>query len=197
MTTSPADSFRQVFTKTNFHTNKCKDTFLISDLLKVDMISFISKELHFEWVCYWCHGQQVNKIYLPTCTPTYLHTSLPPQEVTNYPSLFAFLSQLWFHRSRLSSVRTLPERLEVRGSGREAEVHEEGLRTASLHRARIGSERSNRRVPISQQRKLSTASSPPSYKVWTAEEEEEVDSYGYVLPGSPSTPERGKLWAVK
>lgn len=71
-------------------------------------------------------------------------------------------------------------------------MHEEGLRTASLHRARIGSERSNRRV--SQQRKLSTASSPPSYKVWTAEEEEEeVDSYGYVLPGSPSTPERGKL----
>uniref|UniRef100_A0AAX7TX74 Receptor protein-tyrosine kinase n=1 Tax=Astatotilapia calliptera TaxID=8154 RepID=A0AAX7TX74_ASTCA len=135
----------------------------------------------------------VIKIYLPTCTPTYLHTSLPPQEVTNYPSLFAFLSQLWFHRSRLSSVRTLPERLEVRGSGREAEVHEEGLRTASLHRARIGSERSNRRVPISQQRKLSTASSPPSYKVWTAEEEEEVDSYGYVLPGSPSTPERGQL----
>lgn len=48
MTTSPADSFRQVFTKTNFHTNKCKDTFLISDLLKVDMISFISKEFHFE-----------------------------------------------------------------------------------------------------------------------------------------------------
>lgn len=48
MTTSPADSFRQVFTKTNFHTNKYKDTFLISDLLKVDMISFISKELHFE-----------------------------------------------------------------------------------------------------------------------------------------------------
>uniref|UniRef100_A0AAX7VJ06 Receptor protein-tyrosine kinase n=1 Tax=Astatotilapia calliptera TaxID=8154 RepID=A0AAX7VJ06_ASTCA len=136
---------------------------------------------------------KVNKIYLPTCTPTYLHTSLPPQEVTNYPSLFAFLSQLWFHRSRLSSVRTLPERLEVRGSGREAEVHEEGLRTASLHRARIGSERSNRRVPISQQRKLSTASSPPSYKVWTAEEEEEVDSYGYVLPGSPSTPERDVL----
>uniref|UniRef100_A0AAX7UHD7 Receptor protein-tyrosine kinase n=1 Tax=Astatotilapia calliptera TaxID=8154 RepID=A0AAX7UHD7_ASTCA len=135
----------------------------------------------------------VIKIYLPTCTPTYLHTSLPPQEVTNYPSLFAFLSQLWFHRSRLSSVRTLPERLEVRGSGREAEVHEEGLRTASLHRARIGSERSNRRVPISQQRKLSTASSPPSYKVWTAEEEEEVDSYGYVLPGSPSTPEREKV----
>uniref|UniRef100_A0A3B4GPK5 Receptor protein-tyrosine kinase n=1 Tax=Pundamilia nyererei TaxID=303518 RepID=A0A3B4GPK5_9CICH len=115
------------------------------------------------------------------------------KEVTNYPSLFAFLSQLWFHRSRLSSVRTLPERLEVRGSGREAEVHEEGLRTASLHRARIGSERSNRRVPISQQRKLSTASSPPSYKVWTAEEEEEVDSYGYVLPGSPSTPERDVL----
>uniref|UniRef100_A0A3P8NW30 Receptor protein-tyrosine kinase n=1 Tax=Astatotilapia calliptera TaxID=8154 RepID=A0A3P8NW30_ASTCA len=101
--------------------------------------------------------------------------------------------QLWFHRSRLSSVRTLPERLEVRGSGREAEVHEEGLRTASLHRARIGSERSNRRVPISQQRKLSTASSPPSYKVWTAEEEEEVDSYGYVLPGSPSTPERVQI----
>uniref|UniRef100_A0A669AWU3 Receptor protein-tyrosine kinase n=1 Tax=Oreochromis niloticus TaxID=8128 RepID=A0A669AWU3_ORENI len=108
----------------------------------------------------------------------------------NYPSLFAFPSQLWFHRSRLSSVRTLPERLEVRGISREAEVHEEGLRTGSLHRARIDSERSNRRVPISQQRKLSTASSPPSYKVWTAEEEEEVDSYGYVLPGSPTGGEK-------
>lgn len=48
MTTSPADSFRQVFIKTNFHTNACKDTFLISDLQKVDMISYISKGLHFE-----------------------------------------------------------------------------------------------------------------------------------------------------
>lgn len=52
-------------------------------------------------------------------------------------------------------------------------------------------------MPVSQQRKLSTASSPPSYKVWTGEEEEEVDRYGYVLPGSPGTPERGKLLAVK
>uniref|UniRef100_A0A671WU90 Receptor protein-tyrosine kinase n=1 Tax=Sparus aurata TaxID=8175 RepID=A0A671WU90_SPAAU len=87
--------------------------------------------------------------------------------------------------SRLSSVRTLPERLEFRGSGREAELREEASRTGSLHRARFGSERGNPRISIGRHRKLSTASSPSSYKVWTAEEEEEVDSYGYVLAGSP------------
>ncbi|KAG7228333.1 hypothetical protein INR49_009197, partial [Caranx melampygus] len=97
---------------------------------------------------------------------------------------------LWFQRSRLSSVRTLPERSDVRGSGREAELREDGLQTGSLHRARFGSERGNPRISVSRHRKLSTASSPSSYKVWTADEEEEVDHYGYVLPGSPGTPER-------
>lgn len=94
-------------------------------------------------------------------------------------------------------MRTLPERSEVRGSSRDAELHEEGLQTGSLHRARFGSERGNPRISIGRHRKLSTASSPSSYKVWTAEEEEEVDNYGYVLPGSPGTPERGKLSVLK
>ncbi|KAM7404725.1 hypothetical protein PAMP_012047 [Pampus punctatissimus] len=106
------------------------------------------------------------------------------------PSPVDSTRQLWFQRSRLSSVRTLPERSEVRGSGREAELREEGLRTGSLHRARFGSERGNPCISINRHRKLSTASSPSSYKVWTAGEEEEVDHYGYVLPGSPDTPER-------
>lgn len=94
-------------------------------------------------------------------------------------------------------MRTLPERSEVRGSGREAELREEGLRTGSLHRAHFGSERGNPHISINRHRKLSTASSPSSYKVWTAGEEEEVDHYGYVLPGSPDTPERGKLSELK
>lgn len=94
-------------------------------------------------------------------------------------------------------MRTLPEGLEFRGSGRDAELHEEGLRTGSLHRARFGSERGTPRLSIRQHRKLSSASSPSSYKVWTAEEEEEVDHYGYVLAGSPVTPERGKLPALR
>uniref|UniRef100_A0A3Q1CIH4 Receptor protein-tyrosine kinase n=1 Tax=Amphiprion ocellaris TaxID=80972 RepID=A0A3Q1CIH4_AMPOC len=105
-------------------------------------------------------------------------------------SVVAFLPQLWFQRSRLSSVQTLPERSQVRAVGREAE---DALRTVSLHRARFSSERSNARLPASRHRKLSTASSPSSYKVWTADEDEEVDHYGYVLPGSPGTPERGTL----
>lgn len=95
-------------------------------------------------------------------------------------------------------MRTLPERSEVRGSGREAELHEEGSRSGSLHRARFGSERGNPHISVSRPRKLSTASSPSSYKVWTAEEEEEVDHYGYVLAGSPVvTPERGKLTGLR
>ena len=106
--------------------------------------------------------------------------------------IFSVLSQLWLQRSRLSSVRTLPERLEFRGSGREAELREEASRSGGLHRARFGSERGNPCISIGRHRKLSTASSPSSYKVWTAEQEEEVDSYGYVLAGSPVTPERGK-----
>ncbi|KAE8293466.1 Receptor tyrosine-protein kinase erbB-3 [Larimichthys crocea] len=105
------------------------------------------------------------------------------------PSPVDSIRQLWLQRSRLSSVRTLPERSEVRVSGREAELREEGLRSGSLHRARFGSERGTPRISISRHRKLSTASSPSSYKVWTAEEEE-VDHYGYVLAGSPVTPER-------
>ncbi|KAA8591061.1 hypothetical protein FQN60_002004 [Etheostoma spectabile] len=106
------------------------------------------------------------------------------------PSPVDSIRQLWLQRSRLSSVRTLPEGLEFRGGGRDAELHEEGLQTGSLHRARFGSERGTPHLSIPQHRKLSTASSPSSYKVWTAEEEEEVDHYGYVLAGSPVTPER-------
>ncbi|XP_027876866.1 receptor tyrosine-protein kinase erbB-3b [Xiphophorus couchianus] len=103
------------------------------------------------------------------------------------PSPADNIRQLWFHRSRLSSVRTLPERSEVRGNGKEAE----GLRAGSLRRTRLGSERSSPRVALSRHRKLSTASTPSSYKVWTAQEDEEdLDHYGYVLPGSPETPER-------
>lgn len=86
----------------------------------------------------------------------------------------------------------LPQRSEFRGSGGEAEIHEEGLRTGSLHRTRLGSVKSHSHVTISRDRKLSTASSPSTYKVWTSEEEEELDHYGYVLPGSPGSPERGK-----
>uniref|UniRef100_A0A671WTG1 Receptor protein-tyrosine kinase n=1 Tax=Sparus aurata TaxID=8175 RepID=A0A671WTG1_SPAAU len=108
-------------------------------------------------------------------------SSTTDSHLTSCTLFFSVLSQLWLQRSRLSSVRTLPERLEFRGSGREAELREEASRTGSLHRARFGSERGNPRISIGRHRKLSTASSPSSYKVWTAEEEEEVDSYGYVL----------------
>ncbi|XP_054647638.1 receptor tyrosine-protein kinase erbB-3b isoform X2 [Dunckerocampus dactyliophorus] len=112
------------------------------------------------------------------------------------PSPVESIRQLWFQKSRRSSVRTLPERSEIRGSGREPELPEEDLRTAGApHRVRLGSERGPPRVSISRHRKLSTASSPSSYMVWTAgeeeeEEEEEVDHYGYVLPGSLGTPQR-------
>uniref|UniRef100_A0A1A8I9U5 Receptor protein-tyrosine kinase n=1 Tax=Nothobranchius kuhntae TaxID=321403 RepID=A0A1A8I9U5_NOTKU len=95
----------------------------------------------------------------------------------------------WFRRSRLSSVHTLPERSEVWGYGREPDLREEALQNGSFHRARLGSDQSTRRVAINRHRKLSTASSPSSYKVWTAEEEE-LDHYGYVLPGSPGASER-------
>uniref|UniRef100_A0A671WV33 receptor protein-tyrosine kinase n=1 Tax=Sparus aurata TaxID=8175 RepID=A0A671WV33_SPAAU len=125
--------------------------------------------------------------HLTSCTLSL--ASRPLSHTKNVSSasgrVFSVLSQLWLQRSRLSSVRTLPERLEFRGSGREAELREEASRTGSLHRARFGSERGNPRISIGRHRKLSTASSPSSYKVWTAEEEEEVDSYGYVLAGSP------------
>ncbi|XP_062420626.1 receptor tyrosine-protein kinase erbB-3-like isoform X2 [Pungitius pungitius] len=106
------------------------------------------------------------------------------------PSPVDSIRQLWLQRSRLSSVRTLPEKSEFRRSGREAERHEEGSRTGSLRRARFGSERETPRVSIGRHRKLSSASSPSSYKVWAAEEEEEVDHYGYVLAGPHLTPQR-------
>nr|XP_057941292.1 receptor tyrosine-protein kinase erbB-3-like [Doryrhamphus excisus] len=116
------------------------------------------------------------------------------------PSPVESIRQLWLQKSRRSSVRTLPERSEVRGSGRDPEPHDEGFRTAGApHRIRLGSERGHSRVSVSRHRKLSTASSPPSYKVWMAdgeeeeeeaEEEEELDHYGYVLPGSLSTSQR-------
>lgn len=70
-------------------------------------------------------------------------------------------------------------------------MHEDGSNSAGIRRARFGSERRNPQKTTSRQRKLSTASSPSSYKVWTADEEEEVDQYGYVLAGSPVTPDRG------
>ncbi|XP_061531847.1 receptor tyrosine-protein kinase erbB-3b [Phycodurus eques] len=110
------------------------------------------------------------------------------------PSPVEGVLQLRFQRSRRSSVRTLPERSEVRGSVREVELREEGFRTGASHRTLLGSERAAPHVSVtSRLRKLSTASSPSTYKVWTSGEKEEekvVDHYGYVLPGSPSTPER-------
>uniref|UniRef100_G3P3B4 Receptor protein-tyrosine kinase n=1 Tax=Gasterosteus aculeatus aculeatus TaxID=481459 RepID=G3P3B4_GASAC len=112
------------------------------------------------------------------------------------PSPVDSIRQLWLQRSRLSSVRTLPEKSEFSRSGREAERHEEGSRTGSLHRARFGSERETC-VSIGRHRKLSSASSPSSYKVWAAEEEEEVDHYGYVLAGPNLTPQRGKQPALR
>lgn len=88
-------------------------------------------------------------------------------------------------------MRTLPERSEVRGNSREAELGDEGQQPGGVRRARFGSETSNARTAAGRHRKLSTASSPSSYKVWAADDEEEVDNYGYVLPGSPVSPERG------
>lgn len=90
-------------------------------------------------------------------------------------------------------MRTLPDQSDFRRSGREAELRVEGLPTGRGYRTRFDLERSNLCDPVGQQRKLSTASSPSSYKVWTAEEEEEeVDRQGYVLPGSLSNSDRGK-----
>lgn len=105
------------------------------------------------------------------------------------------LSQLWLQRSRLSSVRTLPEGSEFRRGGREVETREERLRSGSIQRGQFGSERGRPKKSINQLRKLSTASSPCSYRVWMPEEEEEVDHYGYVLAGSPVIPERGESTA--
>lgn len=88
-------------------------------------------------------------------------------------------------------MRTLPDRSEFRASGREAELCEDGPRCAGVFRVRFGSERGNPQRSMNQQRKLSTASSPSSFKTWVADDEEDVDPFGYVLAGSPVTPERG------
>ncbi|XP_068162918.1 receptor tyrosine-protein kinase erbB-3b isoform X2 [Antennarius striatus] len=106
------------------------------------------------------------------------------------PSPVDNIRQLWLQRPWLSSVWTLPERSEFRVSGREVELRVEGLQSGSLHRTRFSSERGNPLTSTSWHRKLSTASSPSSYKVCTASEEEEVDHYGYILAGLPVTPDR-------
>lgn len=100
------------------------------------------------------------------------------------------IRQLWYQRSRLSSVRTLPERSNLTGHAQATEVHEEDFMAGSLHRLRLGSERGNPFISINRHRKLSTASSPGSFKVWTTDAGEEVDHNGYVLPGSPEQPEK-------
>lgn len=117
----------------------------------------------------------------------------------------SFCFKLRFQRFRRSSVRTLPERSEVKGCGREAQWRDESFRTGAPHRTRLGSERAAPHVSSGRHRKLSTASSPSSYKVWTSGEKEidkeeeaaDADHYGYVLPGSHSTPERGKISNLK
>uniref|UniRef100_H3DC71 Receptor protein-tyrosine kinase n=1 Tax=Tetraodon nigroviridis TaxID=99883 RepID=H3DC71_TETNG len=105
------------------------------------------------------------------------------------PSPVDTIRQLWYRRSRLSSVRTLPDRSEFRGSSREAELCEDAPRCAGIFRVRFGSETGNPQRFTGCQRKLSTASSPSSFKTWGADEEEE-DPFGYVLAGSPVVPER-------
>lgn len=92
-------------------------------------------------------------------------------------------------------MRTLPDRSEVRGGNREAELCDDPPRCAGTFGVRFGSETGNPQRSTSWQRKLSTASSPSSFKTWAAdeeeEEEEEVDPFGYVLAGPPVIPERG------
>ncbi|XP_033826025.1 receptor tyrosine-protein kinase erbB-3b [Periophthalmus magnuspinnatus] len=100
------------------------------------------------------------------------------------------IKQLWSQRPRLSSVQTLPERSGVMGHAPEAEVFEESFLASGFRRSRFGSERGITFKTKNQSRKLSTASSPCSFRVWTTEAGEEVDHYGYVLPGSPDQTER-------
>ncbi|XP_071762900.2 receptor tyrosine-protein kinase erbB-3b [Centroberyx gerrardi] len=100
------------------------------------------------------------------------------------------IRQLWSQRSRRSSARTLSEGSEGRGSGQEVELPDAVLLTGSLRRARGGTERASSRTSMRRHRKLSTASNLSSQKVQVEEEEEEVDKFGYVLPGSSGTPER-------
>lgn len=106
------------------------------------------------------------------------------------------IRQFWNQRSRLSSVQTLPERSEFMSHAPDTECEDNFLSTA-FRRARFGSERGYTFKTKSQQRKLSTASSPCSFKVWTTETGEEVDHYGYVLPGSPKQPEKAHSIAKK
>ncbi|XP_057684332.1 receptor tyrosine-protein kinase erbB-3b [Corythoichthys intestinalis] len=111
------------------------------------------------------------------------------------PSPVESVRQLRFQRSRRSSVRTLPERSEIRWGGRETDLWDEGFGTGAPYRSRLGSERATSHLTSGRNRKLSTASSPSSYKVWKSsqkdkEEAEAVQNYGYVLPGSLNTPER-------
>ncbi|KAM9828874.1 receptor tyrosine-protein kinase erbB-3b isoform 1-T3 [Syngnathus typhle] len=122
---------------------------------------------------------------------SYRGAAVPVGYLPMTPNPLESLVQLRFQRSRRSSVRTLPERSEVRGNGREAD---EGFRTGAPHRSRLGSDRAA--APrADRHRKLSTASSPSSHKMWTSGgEEEEADHSGYVPPGTPSAPERaGKV----
>ncbi|XP_030207749.1 receptor tyrosine-protein kinase erbB-3 isoform X3 [Gadus morhua] len=92
-------------------------------------------------------------------------------------------------RSRLTSACTISEGLGGRRRDPEEGELQEGIPlTGSLHRprrvmsARAGSHTSMGLVP----RKLSTASEPSAHRAPTEDEEdeEEVDHYGYVLPGS-------------
>ncbi|KAK7884303.1 hypothetical protein WMY93_027426 [Mugilogobius chulae] len=101
------------------------------------------------------------------------------------------IRQLWSQRPRLSSVQTLPERSVVRGPAPdEEEVFEEHFWTSGFRTSVFGSEQGNTLKAKNQHRKLSTASSPCSFRVWTTEAAEEVDRYGYVLPGSSDQTER-------
>ncbi|KAM3872341.1 receptor tyrosine-protein kinase erbB-3b [Diretmus argenteus] len=98
--------------------------------------------------------------------------------------------QLWSQRSRLSSARTLSEGSEGKGSGQDVELPDTVFLTGSLRRARGGTERGSSRTRINRHRNLSTASDPSTHKAQVEEEEEEVDHYGYILPGSSGAPDR-------
>ncbi|XP_077592848.1 receptor tyrosine-protein kinase erbB-3-like isoform X1 [Stigmatopora nigra] len=108
------------------------------------------------------------------------------------PSPSESIRQLRFQRSRRSSVRTLPERSEVRRSSRETDMRDESFRPGAFPRTRLGSERAAPRLSSSRTRKFSTASSPSS-SGQTDKEAEAIEKYGYVLPGSLNSPERGKM----
>lgn len=97
-------------------------------------------------------------------------------------------------------MRTPPGRSAFEGSSREAELCEDAPWCAGIFRVRFGSETGNPQRSASSQRKLSTASSPSSFKTWVADEEEEdeeLDPFGYVLAGSPVVPERGIIFKMR